>query len=56
MDPYCFWELRRIVFKATDPNDDDITQLVGCYATLDEADLALQEYSKRYPYSTMYIE
>ena len=34
------YELRRVIAKATDPNDDDITQLLGCYPTLNEADLA----------------
>ena len=50
------YELRRIVAKATDPNDEDITQLLGCYPTLDEADLAMDSYSHRYPYSSLYIE
>ena len=50
------YELRRVVFKATDPNDDDITQLLGCYATLDEADNALEQYSDRYRYSSLFIE
>ena len=50
------YELRRVVFKATDPNDDDITQLLGCYPTLDEADLALEQYANRYRYSTLFIE
>ena len=50
------YELRRVVFKATDPNDDDITQLLGCYSTLDEADNALEQYANRYRYSTLFIE
>ena len=50
------YELRRIVAKATDPNEDDVTQLLGCYPTLDEADLAMDSYSHRYPCSSLYIE
>ena len=50
------YELRRVVYQATDPNDEDVTQLLGCYATLDEADQAREHYSDRYRYSTMYIE
>tara|TARA_B100002051_G_C16478200_1_gene506750 strand:- start:517 stop:681 length:165 start_codon:yes stop_codon:yes gene_type:complete len=50
------YELRRVVHKATDPNDEDITQLLGCYPTLDEADNALDQYVNRYPYSSLYIE
>ena len=50
------YELRRVVSKATDPNDNDVTQLLGCYPTLDEADLALDQYANRYPYSTLYVE
>ena len=50
------YELRRIVSKATDPNEDDVTQLLGCYPTLDEADLALEQYTNRYPHSSMFIE
>ena len=49
------WELRRIVYRATDPKDDDIEQMLGCYPTMDEAELALDEYSNRYPYSSLYI-
>ena len=43
------YELIRIIAKATDSNDDDVIQLLGCYSTLDEADLALDAYSNRYP-------
>ena len=50
------FELRRIISKAVDPNDDDVTQLLGCYATLDEADLALDQYTNRYPCSSLFIE
>jgi hypothetical protein len=55
MNPDELYELRRVVYKATDPNDDDVTQLLGCYATLDEADLALDQYSDRYPCSSLFI-
>ena len=50
-----FYELRRVIAKATDPNDDDVTQLLGCYPSLDEADLALDAYSDRYPCSSLFI-
>ena len=50
------YELRRIVSAATDPNDDDVTQLLGCYPSLDEADLAKDWYESRYPASSLYIE
>ena len=50
------YELRRVVYVTTDPNDEDVTQLLGCYATLDEADQARDQYRDRYRYSTMYIE
>ena len=49
------YELRRVVSKATDVNDDDVTQLLGCYQSLDEADLALDAYSTRYPCSSLFI-
>jgi hypothetical protein len=49
------WELRRVVYRATDPKDDDIEQLLGCYPSKDEAELALDEYSNRYPYSSLYL-
>ena len=50
------YELIRVVAKATDPNDDDVTQMLGCYPTLDEADLARDAYSDRYPYSSLFIQ
>ena len=50
------YELIRIIAKATDPNDDDVTQLLGCYSTFDEADLALDDYSNRYPCSSLFIQ
>ena len=49
------WELRRVVYRATDPKDDDIEQLLGCYPTKDEAELALDEYSNSYPYSSLFL-
>ena len=50
------YELRRVVYQATEPGVDDITQLLGCYATLDEADHARDQYCDRYPMSSLYIE
>lgn len=50
------YELRRVVYIATDRNDEDVTQLLGCYDTYDEADNAREQYRDRYRYSTMYIE
>ena len=50
------YELVRIVAKATDPNDDDVTQLCGCYPTLDEADLAKDCYEARYPGASFVIQ
>ena len=50
------YELIRVVSKATDPNDEDVTQMLGCYPTLDEADLALDAYSDRYPCSSLFIQ
>ncbi len=50
------YELIRIIAKATDSNDDDVIQLLGCYSTLDEADLALDAYSNRYPCSSLFIQ
>ena len=50
------YELVRIVAKATDPNDDDVTQLCGCYPTLDEADLAKDYYEARYPGASFVIQ
>ena len=55
-DFFGVYELRRIVAKATDPSDQDVTQLLGCYPTLDEADLAMDSYSNRYPCSSLYIQ
>ena len=49
------YELRRVIAKATDSNDEDVTQLLGCYPSLDEADLALDAYSNRYPCSSLFI-
>jgi len=50
------YELRRVVYRAVDPADEDVTQLCGCYPTLDEADLAKDFYESRYPGSVFYIE
>ena len=50
------YELRRLIAKAVDPNDEDVTQMLGCYPTLDEADLALDAYSARYPSSYLFIQ
>ena len=50
------YELRRVVYKAMDPNVEDITELLGCYATLDEADNAREQYADRYRYSNLFIE
>jgi hypothetical protein len=50
------YELRRTVFIATDPNEEDVSQLLGCYPSLDEADLAKDWYESRYPASSLYIE
>ena len=50
------YELRRVVSRAVDPADEDVTQLCGCYPTLDEADLAKDFYESRYPGSVFYIE
>ena len=50
------YELRRVIARAADPNDDDITQLLGCYGSLDEADLAKDAYQDRYPASTLFIQ
>ena len=49
------YELRRLVAKAIEPNDEDVTQMLGCYQTLDEADLALDAYQSRYPSSYLFI-
>jgi hypothetical protein len=50
------YELRRLIAKAVEPNDEDVTQTLGFYPTLDEADLAKDAYESRYPYSFLYIE
>ena len=50
------YELHRLIAKAVDPNDDDVTQMLGCYPTLDEADLALDAYSDRYPNAYLFIQ
>ena len=41
------YELRRLIAKAVEPNDEDVTQTLGFYPTLDEADLALDAYQSR---------
>ena len=51
-----FYELRRLIAKAVEPNDEDVTQTLGFYPTIDEADLALDAYSARYPCSFLFIE
>ena len=50
------YELHRVIARAVDPADDDVTQLCGCYPTLDEADLAKDFYESRYPNSAFFIE
>ena len=50
------YELHRVIARAVDPSDDDVTQLCGCYRTLDEADLAKDLYEARYPHSDFFIE
>ena len=50
------YELVRIIAKATDPNDDDVTQLCGCYPTLDEADLAKDHYEAQAPWLSFVIQ
>ena len=50
------YELRRLIAKAVEPNDEDVTQTLGFYPTLDEADLALDAYSARYPSSYLFIQ
>ena len=51
------YELHRLVAKAANPDtDDDITQMLGCYKTLDEADLAKDYYESRYPGSRFFIQ
>ena len=49
------FELRRLMAKAIEPNDEDVTQTLGFYPTLDEADLALDAYQSRYPSSYLFI-
>ena len=50
------YELHRLVSKAVDyERDEDVTQMLGCYRTLDEADLALDFYQSRYPNSSFYV-
>ena len=50
------YELYRLVAESVEPGDEDVTQMLGCYPTLDEADLALDAYSDRYPNSYLYIQ
>ena len=50
------YELRRLLAKAVKPNDEDVTQTLGFYPTLDEADLALDAYQSRYPSSYLFIQ
>ena len=50
------FELRRLMAKAVEPNDEDVTQTLGFYPTLDEADLALDAYQSRYPSSYLFIQ
>ena len=50
------YELHRLIAETVDPNEDDETQMLGCYPTLDEADLALDAYSARYPNSYLFIQ
>ena len=50
------YELHRLIAVAVDPvADDDVTQMLGCYPTYDEADLAFDAYLDRYPSSLLYI-
>ena len=56
-DSTILWELHRLVAKAVDPGtDDDTTQMLGYYKTLDEADLAKDYYEKLYPGSRFFIQ
>ena len=50
------YELRRLLAKSVQPNDEDVTQTLGFYPTLDEADLALDAYQSRYPSSYLFIQ
>jgi hypothetical protein len=50
------FELRRLLSKSVEPNDEDVTQTLGFYPTLDEADLALDAYQSRYPSSYLFIQ
>ena len=50
------YELHRLIAEAVEPEDDDVTQMLGCYPTLGEADLALDAYSARYPHSYLFIQ
>jgi hypothetical protein len=50
------YELHRLISEAVEPEDEDITQMLGCYLTLDEADLALDAYSERYPHAYLFIQ
>jgi len=50
------YELHRLIAKSVEPNDEDVTQMLGCYPTLDEADLALDAYQSRYPSSYLFIQ
>lgn len=50
------YELRRLIAKAVELTDEDVTQTLGFYPTLDEADLALDAYQSRYPSSYLFIQ
>lgn len=50
------YELHRLIAEAVESEDDDVTQMLGCYPTLDEADLALDAYSARYPHAYLFIQ
>lgn len=49
------YELHQVIAKATDYNDEDVTKMLGCYPTLDEADLAMDYYLSLYPWWVMFI-
>ena len=50
------YELHRLIAETVEPNDEDETQMLGCYPTLGEADLALDAYSARYPNAYLFIQ
>ena len=50
------YELHRLIAESVESEDDDVTQMLGCYPTLDEADLALDAYSARYPHAYLFIQ